>query len=139
MPDNNLFEAVANLILQSISVWEDMHLYANSYSVEYYEFWGLLDDSLKCNISKRRGRNREERLVPFTMSFTGYYINILTRESYARISEQHWKKQLKTILTDEKFRVVMTELNHKLRENHQEDYRYYERRAAVNAGSLWTI
>jgi hypothetical protein len=129
-----LFEAVANLVLKSISVWEDMHLYALTYSIEYYTFWELLDEKLKSAVCRYRKRTREERLVPFTMSMTVHYRHLLTQENFTRFKDQHWKKQLKTILTDQKFRAVMTKLNLRLESSHKSEYSYYEHHIAVNEG-----
>jgi hypothetical protein len=134
MSENTLFEAVANIILQSISVWEDMHLYALTYSIEYHTFWELLDERLKSSVCRVRKRNREERLVPFTMSMPAHYRHLLTQDNFARIKDQHWKKQLKTITTDPKFRAVMTKLNFKLESRHRGAYSYYEHHVAVSEG-----
>jgi hypothetical protein len=136
MSDSKLFEAVANLILQSISVWEDMHLYALTYSTEYNTFWELLDEDLKSTVCKHRKQNREERLVPFSMSLGGYYKGILTQESFERFRAQHWKKQLKIIMADSKFRVVMSNLNTELKRERKNEYRYLERHTGVYEGSM---
>jgi hypothetical protein len=124
MPENKLLEAVASLVLQSVSVWEDLHMYGVAYSSEYNTFWGLLDENLKASVCRRREQNRKERLVPFTMDLAGYYKNILTRDSFERIGGVHWKKQLKIILTDRKFRVIMNKLNLMLEESRRSRYHY---------------
>jgi hypothetical protein len=121
LSENELLEAVANLLLQSISVWEDMHQYAMTYSMEYNAFWGLLDENLKSSVCRYRKQNREESLVPFTMSLFGYYKVIVTKESLEGFGGQYWRKQLKFILTDKKFRAVMTKLNLELPGNHRSD------------------
>lgn len=131
-----MYEAVANLVLQSISVWEDMHLYALSYSAEYNTFWGLLDDNQKAAVCAVRKRNRLERFLPFSMGLTGYYRNIVTRESFQRINDIHWKKQLKIILTDKKFQAVMSRLNQLLQESRVREYRYLQRSAAVSGSNV---
>jgi hypothetical protein len=129
MPEKRQYEAVANLVLRSISVWEDMHLYAMSYSIEYNTFWRLLDDQLKSAVSRYSRRNRLERIVPFTMRLARYYSSLLTPENYGRILDQHWKKQLKIILTDDKFRDMMAELNAAIGSRHQGEHRYPASRA----------
>jgi hypothetical protein len=136
MPEEQLYEVVANLVLQSISVWEDMHLYALTYCVEYNAFWELLDANLKDTVCRYRRQNREERLVPFSMSLIGYYKGLLTKESFDRIRGLHWKKQLKIIMADGKFRIVMTRLNLELKGGHKGQYRYLARRAAEQDGNL---
>ena len=117
----NNYEVVANLVLQSISVWEDLHLYALTYSAEYNNFWELLDESLKETVCRYRRQYREERLVPFSMSLINYYKGLLTKENFERIRGLHWRKQLKIIMADNKFRIVMTRLNLSLREDEKED------------------
>jgi hypothetical protein len=136
MSESKLYEAVANLVLQSISVWEELHLYALSYSAEYNTFWGLLDDNLKAAVCSVRKRNRLERLLPFSMGLIGYYRNIVTRDSFQRIHDVHWKKQLKTILTDKKFQAVMSRLNYLLQENRRREYRSLRCSAAVSGGNV---
>ncbi len=131
MQENKLYEAVANLVLQSISVWEDMHQYALTYSSEYYAFWGQLDDKLKSAVSRYNKRNREERLAPFTMSHAGYYKVILTQDSFGRMRDQYWKKQLRVIIDDSKFRQVMTALTLHLKNEYENKYRHLEHRAAA--------
>lgn len=136
MPEEQLYEVVANLVLQSISVWEDMHLYAMTYSMEYNTFWGLLDENLKDTVCRYRRQYREERLVPFSMSLIGYYKGLLTKESLDRIRGLHWKKQLKIIMADSKFRVVLTRLNLELKGSHRSEYRYLVRRDISTEGNL---
>jgi len=136
MPEEQLYEVVANLVLQSISVWEDMHLYALTYSVEYHSFWEQLDESLKETVCRYRRQYREERLVPFSMCLIGYYKGLLTKESFERIRGLHWKKQLKIIMADNKFRVVMTRLNLELKGGRKSEYRYLARRTAEQDGNL---
>lgn len=126
MPENKLFEAVANLVLQSVSVWEDLHLYALAYSIEYNAFWGLLDDDLKSTVCAYRKRNREERLPPFTMNLCGYYRGIINQENYNKIVDQHWKKQLRIIINDNKFRIVMSKLNLELKSRQKRELRYLQ-------------
>lgn len=128
MTENKQFEALANLVLQSISVWEDMHMYAISYSAEYNAFWGLLDEDLKSAVYTCRRQNREERLVPFTMTCITYYKGLLKPESFDRIRGQYWKKQLKTILNDSSFRSVMANLVCTIKS----EYKYCEHHTAVN-------
>ena len=94
MPENKLLEDVASLVLQSISVWEDMHLYAMTYSCEYNAFWVLLDENLKARVCRYQRQNREERLPPFTMIYAKYYKDVLAQETFDGIIGQHWKKQL---------------------------------------------
>ena len=136
MPENQLYEVVANLVLQSISIWEDMHLYAMTYSVEYNTFWDQLDENLKDIVCRYRRQNREQRFVPYSMSLIGYYKGLLTKESFDRIRGLHWKKQLKIIMADNKFRIVMTRLNLELKGDRQSEYRYLSRRVAEPDGNL---
>ena len=136
MVESQLLEAAANVVLQSISVWEDLHLYAMTYSIEYNAFWGLLDENLKSTVCRYRNQNREERRVPYTMSFVGYYKRILLHENYTRIRDLHWKKQLKIIAADSNFRSMMTQLTHELRSGHNREYRYLERSTAIAEGNL---
>ena len=135
MTENKLFEAVADLVLQSISVWEDMHLYAMTYSEEYNAFWGLLDENLKTAVCRCRKQNREERLVPFTMSRFKYYKVLLKKESFEGIGGQYWKKQIKLIMADSKFRAVMSRLNLELMSRHKGAFRNLEHRSDAAAGS----
>lgn len=136
MPEEQLYEVVANLVLQSISVWEDMHLYAMTYSIEYSSFWEQLDEDLKATVCRHRRQNREERLIPFSMNLIAYYKGLLTKESFDRIKGLHWKKQLKIIIADSKFRIVMTRLNYKLKGGRKSGYRYLARRTAENDSNL---
>jgi hypothetical protein len=135
MPDNQLFEAVANLILQSISVWEDMHMYAVAYSAEYNAFWELLDDNLKSSVYRYRKQNREERLVPYSMSLVGYYKVLVTKDCFDRIGSQYWKKQLKSILSDQKFRALLTRLNFELEDGRKGRRRNLDYQTAANPNS----
>lgn len=132
MTENKAFEAVASLILRSISVWEDMHLYALTYSTEYHTFWGLLDINLKAEVHRYSKQNRQERRLPFSMSLADSYRYLLTPDSYARIRDQYWKKQLKAILTDQKFRMVMESLNERLDIKHPQQSRTIDRHVAAN-------
>lgn len=136
MPEEQLYEVVANLVLQSISVWEDMHLYALTYSAEYNNFWELLDENLKETVCRYRRQYREERLVPFSMSLIGYYKGLLTKENFERIRGLHWRKQLKIIMADNKFRIVMTRLNLELKGGRKRGYRYLANRAGGQDGNL---
>lgn len=136
MPEEQLYEVVANLVLQSVSVWEDMHLYAMTYSMEYSTFWNLLDDSLKDTVCRYRRQYREERLVPFSMSLVSYYKGLLTKESFDRIRGLHWKKQLKIIMGDTKFRMAITRLNAEMKCSHHNEYRYLVNRNPVSNGAL---
>ena len=136
MPEKQLFEVIANLVLHSISVWEDMHLYAMTYSAEYNAFWGLLDENLKTKVCRYQRQMREERLPPFTMSHAKYYKSILAQENFERIIGQHWKKQLRTILKDNNFHIVMINLNLELKDNHRYEFKYSEKRPAVTEGNL---
>lgn len=135
LSENKLFEAIVNLVLQSISVWEDVHLYALTYSTEYSTFWGLLDDSMKTTACRYRTQNRQERRVPFTMSLFVYYKAIMTKESFEGITGQYWKKQIKLILADKKFRTVMAGLNLEIQDRYKSDYRNHEHRTDVETGS----
>lgn len=136
MQENQMSEAVVNLVLQSISVWEDLHLYAMTYSTEYNAFWGLLDDNMKVTVSRHRNKNREERRLPFTMSYARYYKGILSHESCVKIRDQHWKKQLKIIIADNGFRTMMANLNLELKCGYKSEYRQIENRTAAAEGSL---
>lgn len=136
MQEYQLFEAVANLVLQSVSVWEDLHLYAMTYSEEYNAFWRLLDERQKSSVCSRRRQNREERILPFSMCHLNYYRNILTLDNYERVKNLHWKKQLKCILGDTRFRTVLTSLNLELRTGHMNGFRYIEHRAAASQGNI---
>lgn len=133
MTENKLLEAITNLLLQSISVWEDMHLYAITYSSEYSAFYGLLDEDLKSSVCRYRKQNREERMVPFTMSLFSYYKALLTKESFEGVGGQYWKKQIKLILSDAKFRAIMTRLNDELQGRHTNRKR--EHHTAANTGN----
>ncbi len=135
MPEEQLYEVVANLVLQSVSVWEDMHLYAMTYSVEYNTFWELLDANLKETVCRYRRQNREERLVPFSMGLIAYYKGLLTKENFERIRGLHWRKQLKIIMADSKFRIVMARLNIELKGGRNE-YRYLKRGNSVSEGNI---
>lgn len=134
MTEIKLLEAITNLLLQSISVWEDMHLYAISYSSEYNAFYGLLDEDLKSSVCRYRKQNREERRVPFTMSFFSYYKALLTKESFEGIDGQYWKKQIKFILSDAKFRAVMTRLNNELQGRHKNRNINIDHRTTASTG-----
>lgn len=136
MQENQVFETVADLVLQSVSVWEDLHLYAMTYSSEYNTFWELLDEDLKSTVCRYRNRNRKERRVPFTMSYIGYFKGLLSHETYARIKEQHWKKQLKSILADRNFRAVITNLNLELKHGYKSVLTQIENRTAAAEGNL---
>jgi hypothetical protein len=136
MPESQLFDAVANLVLQSISVWEDLHLYAMTYSGEYNAFWGLLDENLRSAVCRRRDKNRDERRVPFSMNHIAYYRNILVPESFERIRDLQWRKQLKTILADERFRMAMTNLNQELRSRSRREIRFLKQNAPAAVGGL---
>ncbi|NLA85891.1 MAG: hypothetical protein GX847_01135 [Clostridiales bacterium] len=135
MPEEQLYEVVANLVLQSVSVWEDMHLYAMTYSMEYNSFWELLDENLKETVCRYRRQNREERLVPFSIGLIIYYKGLLTKENFERIKGLHWRKQLKIIMADSKFRIVMTRLNLELKGSGNE-YRYLKRGNPVSEGNI---
>ncbi len=139
MPEDQLYEVVANLVLQSISVWEDMHLYAMTYCVEYNSFWEQLDANLKDTVCRYRRQNREQRLVPFSMGLVAYYKGLLTKENFDRIRGLHWKKQLKIILSDSKFRIVMARLNVELKGRHKGEYRYLAHKAAAVADGTLRI
>jgi hypothetical protein len=134
--EDQLYEVVANLVLQSISVWEDMHLYAMTYCMEYNDFWQMLDENLKDTVCRYRRQYREERLVPFSMSLIGYYKGLLTKESFDRIRGLHWKKQLKIIMSDHKFRIVMARLNLELKGKQRGEFRYLVRKTAVTDGNM---
>ncbi len=136
MPESQLFDAVANLVLQSISIWEDLHLYAMTYSGEYKDFWGLLDDKMRDLVCRRRERNRKERRLPFSMDLFVYYKNILERENYEKNRDLHWKRQLKSILADGKFHVAMKNLNDELRSRVRREIRLFRQNAAAARGSL---
>ncbi len=135
MTENKLFEAIADLVLQSISVWEDMHLYAIAYSEEYSVFYELLDDNLKASVNRYRKQNRKERLVPYSMSLIVYYKVLVAKECYDRIGSQYWKKQLKSILSDNKFRSILSRLNMELDGGHKSGRRYLDYSTAANSGS----
>lgn len=134
--EDQLYEVVANLVLQSVSVWEDMHLYAMTYCMEYNTFWELLDENLKNTVCRYRRQYREERLVPFSISHIDYYKSLLTKEGFDRIRGLHWKKQIKIIMSDNKFRIVMARLNLELKGRHRGEYRYLARKTAVVDGNL---
>lgn len=136
MQENQVFEAVADLVLQSVSVWEDMHLYAMTYSTEYNVFWGLLDENLKTTVCMYRNQNREERRVPFTICYIGYFKGLLSHDTFSRIKEQHWKKQLKSILVDRTFRTVMTNLNLQLKHGRKTVFTQIGNHTAATEGSL---
>lgn len=136
MPESQLFDAVANLLIQSISVWEDLHLYAMTYSGEYNAFWGLLNDKVKDSVCRRREKNREERRLPFSIDLFVYYKNILERETFEKNRDLHWKRQLKSILADGKFRVAMRNLNEELRSRVRREIRFFRQNAAAAGGSL---
>lgn len=135
MTENRLLEAVANLVLQSISVWEDMHMYALAYSAEYNVFWDLLDENLKASVCRYRRQNREERLVPYSMTLTAYYKALVTTETYDKLGTQYWKKQLKTILSDQKFRILMTRLNLEINGRRKDGGRNLDYLTSANSGS----
>jgi hypothetical protein len=113
-----------------------MHLYAMTYSAEYSGFWEMLDVDLKETVCRYRRQYREERLVPFSMNLIGYYKGLLTKESFDRIRGLHWKKQLKVIMADNKFRIVMTRLNLELKGGHKSEYRFLAPRVSEPDGNL---
>lgn len=135
LSENELLEAVGNLLLKSISGWEDRHLYAMTYSAEYKTFWGLLDENLKAAVSRCRTQNREDRVFPYSMSLLEYFKVIMTTESYEKLGGLYWKRQLKFILADRKFRAVTAKLNLELRGSHRNDYRKLEHQTPTYTGT----
>jgi hypothetical protein len=96
----------------------------------------MLDENLKDTVCRYRRQYREERLVPFSMSLIGYYKGLLTKESFDRIRGLHWKKQLKIIMSDHKFRIVMARLNLELKGKQRGEFRYLVRKTAVTDGNV---
>ncbi|SHH78392.1 hypothetical protein SAMN02745823_01011 [Sporobacter termitidis DSM 10068] len=127
-----LLETIANLVLQSITVWEDVHSYALTVSSEYNAFWELLDDRVRDNALKYQKKNRDARIIPFSLSHIKYYEYLLTRDSFGKVRGLHWREQLRIILSDAKFRSVMTSLALEFRSVQKPRYDYVSGRAAIN-------
>jgi hypothetical protein len=133
MNEIQLLETIANLVLQSITIWEDVHQSALSLSSEYNAFWELLDDRVRANAARCQRGNREARIIPFSISHIKYYEYIMTKDGFARVRGLHWKEQLKIILADANFRSVLSNLNLELKSAHTPDYGYVSGRAAINS------
>lgn len=136
MADSKLIETVASLILQSVSVWEDMHLYAMTFSTEYISFWDCLDDTLRLAVTKTRNKNRIERIVPFSIDHLSSYKMLLTPENYQKLTNQHWKRQLKIMLSDLRFRTVLMNITLELQHAHKPTPRPAAQRQTVTDGVL---
>jgi hypothetical protein len=133
MNKGQLLETITDLVLQSITVWEEVHLNALSLSTEYSAFWDLLDGRIRETALKYQKRNREARLSPFSISHIKYYELLMTRENYVKIRGLHWKEQLKLILSDARFRSVLAELTAEFRSVRERDYGYVSGCAAVSS------
>ncbi len=131
MKECQLLESIANLILQSITIWEDVHRNALTISSEYNTFWELLDDTVRMNALTYQRQNKEARLAPFSISHLKHYELLMTKESFNRSNGLHWKEQLKIILADNKFRGVLTNLIIELRSVRETGYGYVADRAAI--------
>jgi hypothetical protein len=70
------------------------------------------------------------------MSLINYYKGLLTKENFERIRGLHWRKQLKIIMADNKFRIVMTRLNLELKGGRKRGYRYLVHRTGEQDGNL---
>jgi hypothetical protein len=132
MQDNRLLEAVANLVLESISVREDAHLYARTLSSEYNAFWELLDESFRSAARRRQQQNMQARLNPFSLGYFQYYEKVLTKEGYHRARGLPWKEQLKIILGDRKFRILLSAVLEELKLSRRRDYARQDTRVAAS-------
>jgi hypothetical protein len=125
MEEYELLEKVANLVLQSVMVWEDLHELARSLSSEYTELWALLDGSLRSSALKIQKQNRTARHIPFSLDDLRCYEVFLTKDGFSRAEGLHRKEQLKIILADRKFRVTLSALNDEIRAVRGLDYDYH--------------
>lgn len=132
MNECQLLETIADLVLQSVTVWEDVHSYALTVSSEYNAFWELLDDRVRETALKYQKRNRDARIIPFSLNHIKYYECLMTRDNFRKIRGLHWRDQLRIILSDAKFRSVMTSLTYEFRVAHEPRYAYVSGRAAIS-------
>lgn len=136
MEEYELLETAANLVLQSIMVWEDLHELARSLSSEYTEFWGLLDGGLRSTALQFQRQNRKGHNIPFTLEDIRCYELFMTKDGFGRIEGLHRKEQLKIILSDRKFRATLSALNGEIRSVREADYEYMRSRSADHSRSL---
>jgi hypothetical protein len=122
MEEYELLETAANLVLQTVTVWEDLHELARNLSSEYTEFWGLLDGSLRSTALQFQKQNRKSHNIPFSLDDLRCYEIFMTKEGFARIEGLHRKDQLKIILADRRFRYTMATLNGEIRAVREDEY-----------------